>query len=127
MSISLEIEGKIQEIFQEQQVTDKFKKRDFVVLVENEQNPQYSDEIIIQFAQDKCAKLDGISVGDKVKVAVNLQGRSYNKRDNSGKGYMNTISAWKIEVIEKVAVDDFGLIPAQADANTEPAGDDLPF
>lgn len=130
MSISLEIEGKIQEIFAEQQVTEKFKKRDFVVLVENQQNPQYNDEISIQFAQDKCEKLNDISVGDKVKVFVNIQGRSYNKKDGSGKGYMNTISAWKIEVTEKASQgNDFGLVPKGnvPDAVPEVGGDDLPF
>lgn len=130
MSISLEIEGKIQEIFAEQQVTEKFKKRDFVVLVENQQNPQYNDEISIQFAQDKCEKLNDIAIGDKVKVFVNIQGRSYNKKDGSGKGYMNTISAWKIEVTEKANQgNDFGLVQKESvpDAVPEAGGDDLPF
>jgi hypothetical protein len=133
MSISLEIQGTIHVISKEQQVSEKFRKRDFVLHVANETNPQYDDFIQLQMSQDKCNKLDEVEVGYEVKVFVNIRGKEYSKKDGSGMGYFNTLEAWKIDVQKSVPVGsgETGLIRKEDAPEPPPSqngeGDDLPF
>lgn len=133
MSVSLEIQGTIHFIGKEQQVSDKFKKRDFVLYVENETNSMYSDYIQLQMSQDKCAKLDEVEVGYEVKAFVNVRGKEYSKKDGSGMGYFNTLEAWKIDVLKSVSVGsgETGLVQRHDVQNipdaADDSGNDLPF
>lgn len=104
MSISVEIQGTIHFIGQEQQVSDKFKKRDFVLHIPNETNSQYDDYIQLQMSQDKCAKLDEVEKGYEIKAFVNVRGKEYSKKDGSGMAYFNTLEAWKFDVVRSVPV-----------------------
>lgn len=133
MSISLEIIGTIHHIADTQVISDKFSKREFVLYVEDEAYPQYSDHILLQLTQDKCDVIDAYGFRDKVKVQVNLQGREYERKDGTGKAYFNSLNAWKIEMIEK-----YGSIPEppatpspmpESTTATPQSGttDDLPF
>ena len=88
MSEKYEIKGKIKLIEEIQQVSDKFKKRLFVVETSDEKYPQ---SIPLEFTQDKVSLLDSFNVGDEVTVAFNLRGNEY-----KGKHYLS-LSAWKIE------------------------------
>jgi len=133
MSISLEIQGTIHAIGKEQQVSEKFRKRDFVLHVVNETNPQYDDFIQLQMSQDKCAKLDEVEVGYEIKAFVNIRGKEYSKKDGTGMGYFNTLEVWKFDVMKSVPVGsgETGLI-RKSDAPNVPeavndAGSDLPF
>lgn len=133
MSVSLEITGTIHFIGKEQQVSDKFKKRDFVLYVENETNSQYSDYIQLQMTQDKCAKLDEVEKGYEVKAFVNVRGKEYSKKDGTGTAYFNTLEAWKFDVLKSVPVGsgETGLKKKeerQASPDTaDDSGNDLPF
>ncbi|MCB0736160.1 MAG: DUF3127 domain-containing protein [Bacteroidetes bacterium] len=89
----MEITGKIVEIFDEQQVTNTFKKREFVI--EYADNPQYPEFIMFQAIQDKTAMLDSINVGDSVTVQFNLKGRKWQSPQGEVK-YFNTLQAWRI-------------------------------
>jgi len=133
MSVSLEIQGTIHFIGKEQQVSDKFKKRDFVLYVENETNSMYSDYIQLQMSQDKCAKLDEVEVGHEVKAFVNVRGKEYSKKDGTGMGYFNTLEAWKFDVLKSVPAGsgETGLRRKEKIANmpdvADDSGNDLPF
>ena len=81
------VEGKVilmEDIFQ---ISDKFKKRLLVVELPGE----YPQPIPIDFVQDKVSLLDAISVGDDVKVSINLRGN-----EHKGKYYIS-LQGWKIE------------------------------
>jgi hypothetical protein len=82
----METKGTIKTIMQTQQVSDKFKKREFVVTTEG----QYPQDVLFQVTQDKCNVLDSFKQGQSVTVAFNLKGR-----ESNGK-YYNTLEAWKI-------------------------------
>jgi hypothetical protein len=86
------ITGTIREIYNTQQVSDKFAKRDIVVTVDE----KYPQHITIQFTQDKCSLLDNFMVGDTVTVSYNLRGKQYQGKDGSIK-YFNSIEGWKID------------------------------
>lgn len=89
----MDLTGKIKFIGDVQQVSDKFRKRDFVVTDDSSQYPQH---ISIQVTQDKVVLLDDCKVGDEIKVHFNLRGREWTDPKGEVK-YFNTIEAWRIE------------------------------
>jgi hypothetical protein len=123
----MEIEGKLHAKFETQQVTDTFKKRDFVV--EYVDNPLYPQYIQFQTIQDRCALIDGYAVGDKIVVTFNLRGREWNSPQGEKK-YFNTLEAWRIQKIDSNAgaPGTGGQQPVydMADIASD-AADDLPF
>lgn len=96
----MEIQGRIKTIFATETVGENgFQKRDLVITTEE----QYPNDIIIQFTQSKCALLDTLQVGQKVKVHFNLQGREWTSPQGEVK-YFNTVVGWKIELIQTTNV-----------------------
>lgn len=85
--MSYELTGKIKLIQDEQQFNSGFRKREIVVTVED---GKYSQDILLEFLQDKIALLDSFSPGQEVTVSFNIRGREYNGR------YFNNLAAWKI-------------------------------
>lgn len=97
--MNFEIEGKVTVIDSEQQISDKFKKREFVIEVENERNPDWNDFIKFQLTQDKCDLISDKKLGDKIKVFFNVRGRKWEK---DGKvNYFSNLEAWRIEDVEE--------------------------
>ena len=76
-----------------QQVSEKFKKRDFVLTDNSSQYPQH---ISFQLTQDKCNLIDQYNVGAEIKVHFNLRGREWTSPQGEVK-YFNTLEAWRIE------------------------------
>lgn len=87
----MQVQGKLKEVFDTQEISDKFKKRELVI----ETNDQYPQELLIQFTQDKCSLLELFEIGDDVTVDINLRGRSWTSPKGETK-YFNTIEGWKI-------------------------------
>ncbi len=78
----------------EQQVSDKFKKREFVITDNSSQYPQH---ISFQLTQDKCGLIEGYKVGEEMKVFFNLRGREWKSPKDGEMKYFNSLEAWKIE------------------------------
>ena len=97
--MSYELEAKLLVKGDTIQVSDKFKKREFVLEKEENNNGQvWVDTIKFQATQDRCSLLDGINVGDMVKVSFNLKG---NKWEKDGKvSYFNNLDAWKVDKVD---------------------------
>lgn len=114
----MELKGKIIEISATQQVTESFKKREFVL--EYAENPQYPEYLKMEFVQDKCDLLDKYELGQDVTVSINLRGRSYVDKEGT-KRYFNSIQAWRITGHEAPKPQDPNAFIAQDDT------DDLPF
>lgn len=90
--MAYDVTGRLIEIFDEQQISEKFRKREFVLEV---QDGQYPEQIKFQLVMDKTSLVDQFKVGDEVKVAFNLRGRGYNK--NGQMMYFTNLEAWRIE------------------------------
>jgi hypothetical protein len=58
---------------QNNKLAPRLKKRELVVTTEE----QYPQHIMIEFTQDKCDLLNNYSVGETVKVGINLRGREW--------------------------------------------------
>ena len=111
--MSLEVLGKIKAIGAEQQVSTSFKKRELVVTT----NEQYPQSILIEFVQDKTDLLNNYSVGESVKVSINLGGREWVNPQGETK-YFNSIKGWRIEKVAET--NDIEVV-------AEVVEDDLPF
>ena len=77
----------------EQVVSDKFKKREFVMSDDHESYPQV---ISFQLAQDKTSLIDAVEVGSQITVHFNLRGRDWTNKEGKVM-YFNTLDAWRIE------------------------------
>jgi single-strand DNA-binding protein len=90
--MAYDVTGRLHEIFDEQQVSEKFRKREFVLEV---QDGQYPQQIKFQLTQDKSNLIDPYKMGDEVKVTFDLRGRGFNK--NGQMLYFTNLEAWRIE------------------------------
>ena len=88
----MEVEGKLKMIDETKDVgSSGFQKRDCVVTTLE----QYPQHILVQFTQDKCNLLNGYTVGDNVKIDVNLRGKLWTNPQGEDI-YFNTIQGWRI-------------------------------
>jgi len=124
----MEVSGKIKLIDETKTYGTKgFRKRE-VVIVTNEQYPQ---SIMVEFIQDKCDLLNNYSVGQDVKISINLRGREWTNPQGEVK-YFNSIQGWKIEGLGNAPDTNIPPIDATdafeaADNLSDTEPDDLPF
>lgn len=82
-------------------VSEKFKKREFVLTLEaSTPYPQY---VSFQVTQDKCDILDKFSEGQELEVSFNLRGREWDGA--KGIKYFNTLEAWLIKSVGESAIN----------------------
>jgi len=91
----MDITGKLIDRSAAIQVSDKFRKREFVIEVAD--NPQYPELICFQLIQDKCDMIDAYQMGQPIKVHFDLRGRKWEPNDGRDPRYFNTLQAWKLE------------------------------
>jgi len=89
----MQITGTLKVKKEEQAVSDRFKKREFILTDSSSQYPQH---ISFQLTQDRCPLLDNIQVGEVITVHFNLRGREWTSPQGEVK-YFNTLEAWKID------------------------------
>ena len=90
--------GKLIEIFNTKNVSEKFRKREFVI--EYAENENYPQTISMELQQDNCNQLDNYKVGDIVSVEFDLRGRKWISPQGETK-YFNSLIAWKISKIKR--------------------------
>jgi len=86
--------GKIHSISDAQQVTERFRKREFVL--ELADNPRYPQLVQFQLTGDRCENLDGFATGDEVTIEFSLRGREW-KSPRGELKYFNSLDVWTIE------------------------------
>ena len=93
----MQIIGKLIEVMETQQVSEKFSKREFIV--EYATNPEYPEQIKFQLNNKNTALINQYSVGDEIEVHFNLTGKPWTNKDGVTT-YFNNLVAWKIVMIE---------------------------
>lgn len=94
--MAFEITGKLFLKEETNVISDRFKKREFVVLKEeNNGGSIFTEYIKFQLTQDKCALIDNVQLQDDIKVSFNIKGTKWEKNGNVS--YFNNLDAWRIE------------------------------
>lgn len=91
--MKVEITGRLHFKGQTNNVSDKFSKRDAVILVED---GKFTQHIQIQFQNANTALLDPLNVGDKVKCQINITGREWTNKEGKV-SYFNSLVCWALE------------------------------
>lgn len=94
--MSFEITGKLVAINDTQHVSDRFKKREFVLELAEEINGNvYTNYAKMQLVQNKCEIIDNFKIGDSVKVNFNIKGNKWERDGNVN--YITNLDAWRVE------------------------------
>lgn len=110
----MQVTGTIKSIGQTQKISEKFQKRELVVIT----NEQYPQTILIEFQGDKTEILGKYSVNQNVTVDINLRGREWVNPQGESK-FFNTLVGWRISEAENT--------DNQNQQNIQEQGDGLPF
>jgi hypothetical protein len=102
--MAFEITGKIIDILPVNQVSDKFRKREFVIEKKDTSSSNvFIDYIKFQLIQDKCDLINESFLNEEVKIWFNLKG---NRWERDGKvNYFTNLDAWKIERVTSAGTD----------------------
>ena len=96
--MNLEITGKLIQKDNISFVTDKFKKREFVLeLTEDVNGTTHTNYAKMQLVQNKCEIIDKFNIGDIIKCNFNLKGTKWQKQGESKVSYFTQLDVWKIE------------------------------
>ena len=130
----MEIKGIIKKISETLQISDRFRKREFVLEYSN--NPDYPQPIQFEMVQDRCELLDEFQEGQEVEVHFDLRGREWTSPQGQVK-YFNSLQAWKLvseQDVAKTPTKDIQNIGKSEPLQQEKPGwldsdtaDDLPF
>jgi len=113
------IKGEIKVIGEAIQITETFRKRDFVIVDNSSQYPQY---ISFQLTQDRCSVIDGFKQGQEVVVSFNIRGREWTDQEGNMK-YFNSLDVCRIETQERI-IEPAPILPSFLDSEEEEV---LPF
>jgi hypothetical protein len=127
----MEITGKIKLIDEVKTYgSNGFRKREIIITTQE----QYSQQILVEFVQDKCELLDPYQIGQDVRIGINLRGREWVNPEGQTK-YFNSIQGWRIDQLDQ-EIDNEESTPIQKpfettdsknEENDSDEEDDLPF
>lgn len=126
--MSFELEGVLLEVYDTQQVTNTFKKREFVVETREEKfGREFVETIKFQLTQDRCDLLEEFQKGRRIKVSFDIKGRRWEKNGNVN--YFNNLEAWRLEAASSAQNEQTPPPPSPEDFPMSDAADeeDLPF
>jgi hypothetical protein len=92
--MGMEATGRLHAIYETKQVSERFTKREFVL--ELVDNPKYPQTVLFQLTGDRVSQLDGLNVGDQIRIEFNLRGREWRSPQGETK-YFNSLEVWKLE------------------------------
>ena len=126
----MEISAKLIECMETVQVSERFRKREFVV--EYVTNPEFPEYLKFELAQDRCELLDGFEAGQEVRIEFDLKGRRWTDPQGQVK-YFNSLRAWRLnptgaefEASTKPSPAPESMDPAPENLRTSDS-DELPF
>ena len=122
--MGLQATGRIHTLFEAKQVTERFRKRDFVI--ELADNPRYPQFVQFQLTGDRCESLDGYEQGDEVRIEFSLRGREW-KSPQGEIRYFNSLDVWTLEKLGGSSQSDKDPFGGPDEDVPPPTDDDIPF
>ena len=125
--MAFELTGKVIEIYDTIQVSDSFRKREFVLESrENASGTEFTNYMKFQLTQERCTLIDQVKINDDIRVSFNIRGNRWEREGNVR--YFTNLDVWKIE---KLQDEQAAEIPPPLTENDLPPQseefDDLPF
>ena len=119
--MGFETSGRLHVVSDTRQVTERFRKREFVV--ELADNPRFPQFVQFELTGDRCDQLDDYKVGEEVRVEFSLRGREWKSPKGETK-YFNSLDVWTLSRV--------GASGRTRDAFTDdepppPSDEDVPF
>jgi len=121
--MNMQIQGKIHATFEAAQITERFRKREFVL--ELEAASRYPQYVMFQLTGNRCDALDGFEAGQEVAVEFSLRGREW----TSPKGevrFFNSLEVWSIDRVGEGEGGSDGATSTGAASGAAPSGDEPP-
>ncbi len=118
--MSLEVSGKIFKLLPEQSGNSSrgdWKKREFIL----ETQEAYPRKICISCWNERVDDLNGLGVGQDIKVSINIESREYNEK------WYTDVRAWRIEKGGAGPSTSTPTAETFADEGNAQYEDDLPF
>ena len=121
--MSFEITGKVIDIMPVNQVSDKFRKREFVIEKKDTGGQTlFIDYIKFQLVQDKCDLINESYLNEEVRISFNIKG---NRWERDGRvNYFTNLDAWKIDRVSDSPANQ-GAVPASGMEEVPPEIDEL--
>jgi hypothetical protein len=101
----MKIKGALMIIKDPKAYSDKFKKQEFLLdtsTFNQVTGEKYSNAILVENVNDKI-DLNPFQIGDVVEVDFYINGRFYDRSNGEGKGFIQSLSAFKIEAARNTA------------------------
>jgi hypothetical protein len=115
---SIALAGTVVEVFETQNISDKFSKR--LIKLDIDEDTDYSQRVVVEFVNDKTPLLNKYSAGDKVTVDINIRGKDFEKDGKTSN--FTKLNGWRIKGFAAGGND-----PApQGDASDMPGGNTAP-
>jgi single-stranded DNA-binding protein len=92
--MNMQTQGKLHVINDSAQVTERFRKREFVLELEG--GSRYPQYVMFQLTGDRCEALDGFAKGQEVKVEFSLRGREWTSPQGEVR-YFTSLETWSVE------------------------------
>lgn len=126
----IKVIGTIETIFDVQQISQTFRKRECVINT----GGTYAQQILVQFTNDSCDLLDDVRFDDHVEIDINIRGKEWTGPNGEVK-YFVTLQGWKLSIQNDMNVSSKPAIQTpQTKQNAKPEpiqsfelNDDLPF
>lgn len=108
--------GTLYKVFPEQQITERFRKREFILSI---QDGMYVQLVKFTLKQDRCTLIEGYKLGAELKVTFSISGREVQGKEGEPL-YFTSLDAWKIEPLKDAPM-------GQDLSNPFDSSDDVPF
>lgn len=98
------MKGAIIKIYETKQISNTFKKREFVIdrVEQGNDGKMRVSPIKFQLTQTKCDLLDNYEVGQEVEVQFNINGSKWEREGKTT--YFVNLDAWKIEKVGQLEI-----------------------
>ena len=89
----MQVRGKLHAVFETQQVTPRFSKREFVLLLD--EDSRYPQHVIFQTTGRRMELLDSLNAGQEIEVEFQLRGREWTSPKGETK-YFNSLEVFEV-------------------------------
>ena len=110
----MNVRGALIKVMPIRQISETFKIQEFYLDASSYNNmtgDKYANIIKLQIVNDKV-EISDFKIGQVLDVGFYINGRQFDKKDNSGKGFSQNISAHKVEPALNTA-NEFIHLPAE--------------